>query len=70
MRREYPGGHHGGRLVRSSRASGVVSFAVALDAKARRALQDRRRLALTVRVLLTSKQGSPVTIVRSVVLDA
>ena len=59
-----------GRLVRSSLPAGTVTFTVALDAKARRVLRARRRLALTVRVLLTPTHGSAVTILRSVLLHA
>ncbi len=59
-----------GRTVHSSLSVGRVSFKVSLNAKARRALRARRRLALTVRVLLTPKQGAAVRITRRVVLHA
>jgi plastocyanin len=59
-----------GRLVRTSLGAGTVPFVVALDARARRVLHDRRRLALTVRIVLTPSHGPAVTIVRSVVLHA
>lgn len=52
-----------GRLVRAVRA-GKLSFAVALDATARRALADRRRLALSVRITLTPTGGKPETVKR------
>jgi len=55
-----------GRFARSSLPAGVVSFQVSLDARARRALRTRRRLALSARVLLTPVAGPPVTIVRSI----
>src|SRR6185437_13309566 len=55
-----------GRFVRSSVKAGSISFAVKLNAKARRALSRRRRLALTVRIVLTPFYGEPTTITRSV----
>jgi hypothetical protein len=59
-----------GRLVRSSLYAGSVSFAVTLDAKARRALKRHHRLALTVKIVLTPVTGAPVTVNRSVVEHA
>jgi len=59
-----------GRLVRSSLKAGSVSFAVALSAKGRASLRRRRRLALTVQVVLTPLHGAPVTVSRPVVLHA
>jgi plastocyanin len=59
-----------GRLVRASVSAGKVSFAVAIDAKARHALRTHRRLALTVKVVLTPAHGAAVTIMRGVVLEA
>jgi hypothetical protein len=59
-----------GRLVRSSVAAGVVRFAVALDARARRALRARGRLALLVRVALTPAREAGVSVSRSVLLRA
>ncbi len=56
-----------GRLVRSSVASGTVSFAVNLDSKARRALKRRHRVSLTIKVTLTPPYGAALTITRSVV---
>jgi hypothetical protein len=57
-----------GRLVRTSLRAGRLSFAVALDAKARRALTRRRRLALVVKVTLAPAQGAAAVTSRSVVL--
>jgi plastocyanin len=57
-----------GRLVRSLVKAGRVSFAVPLSAKARRALERHRRLALTVTTTLTPAHGSAVRVTRSVVL--
>jgi hypothetical protein len=57
-----------GRLVRSSLHAGRLPFSVALDARARRALHAHRRLALTVRLVLSPPQGAATTVVRSVVL--
>jgi len=55
-----------GRAVRSGLRAGAASFAVPLDAKARHALHAHGRLTLTVRLALTSAQGSTVTITRTV----
>jgi 6,7-dimethyl-8-ribityllumazine synthase len=57
-----------GRLVRGSLSAGRVSFVVKLDAKARASLRRHRRLALTVRIVLTPKQGQAVTVTHGVVL--
>ena len=57
-----------GRTVRTSLAGGRVPFSVALDARARRALRARHRLALSVRVLLTPPHGAAVSVVRPLVL--
>jgi plastocyanin len=59
-----------GRLLHSSLTAGIVSFKVPLSAKARRALSKRRRLALTVKLVLTPKQGAAVTVTRHIVLHA
>jgi plastocyanin len=57
-----------GRLVRSSLTAGRVSFALSLNARARRALRRHRRLALTVRIALTAPGGSTVTRTLAIVL--
>lgn len=57
-----------GRTLRSSLPAGRVPFSVSLDARARRALRRARRLALTVRIVLTPPQGAAVTVSRSVLL--
>ncbi|HSZ14596.1 MAG TPA: hypothetical protein VK790_11245 [Solirubrobacteraceae bacterium] len=57
-----------GRVVRSSLRAGRVSFAVAVDARARHALRAHGRLALSVKIVLAPAHGSVVTITRSVVL--
>jgi hypothetical protein len=59
-----------GRLVRSSLQAGALSFSVALNARARRALGRHGRLALTVLIVLMPAHGSAVTITRSVVVHA
>ncbi len=59
-----------GKLVRSLLKSGEVSFKVPLSVKAKRALHKRRRLALTVKLVLTPKQGAAVTLTRHIVLHA
>jgi hypothetical protein len=65
-------GHHQkvqvGRTDRSSLRAGTVTFAVALDARARRALRVHGRLALTVKILLTSAHGTTVTLSRHVLV--
>ena len=57
-----------GRTLRSSLRLGTTTFTVALSAKAKRALGLRGRLALTVRLVLTSAHGSSVTLTRAVVV--
>jgi hypothetical protein len=57
-----------GRLVRSSAPAGTVSFAVSLDAAAKRALHHHHELALTVKIVLTPKHGAAMTLTRSVVV--
>jgi plastocyanin len=57
-----------GRLVRSSLKAGRVSFAVAVDARARRALRRHRRLALQLRLTLTGPGGQALTRTLAVVL--
>jgi plastocyanin len=50
-----------GRFVRSSLPAGVVSFKVTLDGRALHALHARHRLALSVRVTVTTTQGAQTT---------
>jgi plastocyanin len=57
-----------GRLVRSSLSAGTTTFTVALDARARHALRVHRRLALSVRIVLSTTRGSAMTITRGIVL--
>jgi plastocyanin len=59
-----------GRLVRSSVVAGAMSFSVKLNARARRALKRHRRLALTVKIMLTPAHGEPLTVTRAVVEHA
>ncbi len=56
-----------GRLVRGALSAGRLSFAVALDAQARRTLARKRRLALTVQIVLRPTGGKPLTVKRAVV---
>ncbi len=56
-----------GRLLRSSLHPGAFAFAVPLTAKGKSALRRHRRLALTVRIVLTPVHGAAVTVTRSVV---
>ncbi len=57
-----------GRLVRSSLHTGAVSFSVSLNARAKAALRRHRRLALTVKVILTPLHGAEVTVTRGVLM--
>lgn len=57
-----------GSFVRAAVSAGRVSFAIPLNAKAKRALRRRGRLALTVRLTLTPPGGKPVTTTRGVVV--
>jgi plastocyanin len=57
-----------GRVVRSSLHAGKLSFSVPLNARARGALVRHRRLALTVKIVLTPLQGSPSSTTRRTVL--
>jgi plastocyanin len=57
-----------GRFVRSSVPTGRQSFAVTLDAKAKRALKRHRRLALTVKITLVPLHGETTTLTRAVVV--
>ena len=50
-----------GRWVKSSPASGPVTFSVPLDARARRALRNNRSLSITVAVALTQSSGTRLT---------
>jgi hypothetical protein len=56
-----------GRVVRSPVKAGRVSFSVPLTSRGRTSLRRHRRLALTVKVMLTPAHGEPVTVVRGVV---
>jgi hypothetical protein len=57
-----------GRLVRSSLKAGSVSFSVPLSVKGKAALRRHRRLALTVKIMLTPLHGASVTITRGIVV--
>jgi hypothetical protein len=57
-----------GRVVRAGLHAGSASFTVALSAKARHALRFRGHLALSVKVVLTSPQGTSETVTRSVLV--
>jgi hypothetical protein len=59
-----------GRYVSSSLSAGKLSFSVKPNAKARRAIRRRHRLALTVEIVLTPASGEALTITRSVTLHA
>jgi hypothetical protein len=58
-----------GRFVSASVAAGRRSFSVKLDAKAKRALERRRHLALKVEITLTPVNGEATTLTRSVALQ-
>ncbi len=57
-----------GHSTRSSLRAGTVSFTVILSAKARRALRAHGRLALSVRILLSSANGAKLTVTRGVLV--
>ncbi len=57
-----------GRLARSSLKAGSLYFSVPLNAKGKAALRRHRRLALTVKLILTPVQGAIVTVTRSIVV--
>jgi hypothetical protein len=57
-----------GRFVRSSAPAGTVSFTVPLDAQAKSTLRHHHKLALTVKIVLTPKHGTAMTLTRSVVV--
>ena len=57
-----------GRFVRGSAPAGRQSFAVTLDAQARRALKRHHRLVLTVKITLVPFHGEVTTLTRVVVM--
>jgi plastocyanin len=57
-----------GKLVRSSLHAGLASFTVSLDAAGRRALRERGHLELSVKLVLSSAQGTTATLTRSVLI--
>ncbi|HEY2537475.1 MAG TPA: hypothetical protein VGI24_10895 [Solirubrobacteraceae bacterium] len=59
-----------GRFVSASASAGRQSFSVKLDAKARKALKRRHRLALKVKITLTPTHGAAMSITRSVTVHA
>jgi plastocyanin len=59
-----------GRFVRSSVSAGKVPFVVKLNVKARNALKRHRRLALSVKIVLTPFYGEALTVTRTVVEHA
>jgi hypothetical protein len=59
-----------GRSVSTSVSAGRQSFSVKLNARAKRALKHRHRLALKVRITLTPAHGQATSVTRSVTLHA
>jgi hypothetical protein len=57
-----------GKFLRSSLRAGKLTFSLALSAKAKHALKTHHKLALTVKIVLTPKHGSAMTLTRSVVV--
>ncbi len=57
-----------GKLVRSSLHAGKLTFALTLSAKAKHTLKTHHRLALTVKIVLTPKHSTAMTLTRSLVL--
>lgn len=70
-RADGPGGSRRvrvGSLIRHSIVAGKLSFAVALNARAKTALRRHHRLALSVQIVLTPVTGATASVTRSVVL--
>jgi plastocyanin len=63
-----PAGVRVGRLRRASVRTGVMSFTVSLNARARAALHRHHRLGLTVQIVLTPTVGPPARVTRGLVL--
>jgi hypothetical protein len=59
-----------GRFASAPVSAGQRSFSVKLDAKARRALKRRHRLALKVEITLTPANGEATSVTRSMTLHA
>jgi hypothetical protein len=59
-----------GRSMRSLIEAGSVSFSVPLSARGKAALRCHRRLALTVKIVLTPPRGATATLASRVVLRA
>jgi len=57
-----------GKFLRSSLHAGKLTFALTLSAKAKHTLKAHHKLALTVKIVLTPKHGSAMTLTRSVVV--
>jgi hypothetical protein len=57
-----------GKFLRSSLHAGKLTFSLALSAKAKHTLKTHHKLALTVKIVLTPKHGSAMTLTRSVVV--
>lgn len=57
-----------GKLVRSSLHAGKLTFSLPLSAKAKHTQRTHHRLALTVKIVLTPKHGTAMTLTRSLVL--
>ena len=57
-----------GKLLRSSLHAGKLTFSLVLNAKAKHTLKTHHKLALTVKIVLTPKHGSAMTLTRSVVV--
>jgi plastocyanin len=59
-----------GRLVRSASRAGRIAFAVSLKRAARKALRSKKKLPLTVQVVVTPSGQAALTLKRGVVLHA
>jgi plastocyanin len=59
-----------GRLVRRSVSAGKVSFSIALNAKAKRALRRHHKLALTAKITLTPLTGAADVLTRLIAVRA
>jgi hypothetical protein len=57
-----------GRSVRHAVGAGRIGFKLALNARGRRALRAKRKLALTLRAIVTAPSGASTTLTHRVTL--
>jgi len=59
-----------GRVVRSSLSTGTLPFTVSLSSRAKTALRRHHKLALSVKLVLTPREGSAESLARALTLRA